>query len=221
MHPQSAGSRSVARAFRIVQWPSLRPGAALCHNREMPGRRSPTAARGLGICPRKLIMAVWPRARVLPSGRPQIARRWFSNWLVTQPSMVQWPELWTRGAISLAINRPFDDEKFDREHADVVEGIHDALADSAARVRSSARVRERCNAVAQDPAARGYWQTADSTRSRPPRSARRRWKFRGRTPEISRRSSPDPPIAVPRGIELCRVRDERTGPCRHSPCAAS
>ena len=38
---------------------------------------------------------------VSPSGRPQIARTWFSNWLVTAPSIVQWPELWTRGAISL------------------------------------------------------------------------------------------------------------------------
>src|SRR5580692_11179608 len=61
---------------------------------------------GSGIFPRKLIMAACPRARVLPRGRPQIARRWFSNWLVMQPSIVQWPELWTRGAISLAISRP-------------------------------------------------------------------------------------------------------------------
>ena len=31
-----------------------------------------------------------------------MARTWFSNWLVTAPSCVQCPELWTRGAISLA-----------------------------------------------------------------------------------------------------------------------
>ena len=43
---------------------------------------------------------------VLPSGRSQMARKWFSNWLVTQPSMVQCPELCTRGAISLATRRP-------------------------------------------------------------------------------------------------------------------
>lgn len=39
---------------------------------------------------------------VLPSGRPRIARRWFSNWLVSAPSMLQCPELCTRGANSLA-----------------------------------------------------------------------------------------------------------------------
>ena len=38
---------------------------------------------------------------VAPSGRPQIARIWFSNCEVTAPSIVQWPLLWTRGAISL------------------------------------------------------------------------------------------------------------------------
>jgi hypothetical protein len=34
------------------------------------------------------------RRFVDPSGRPRIARRWFSNWLVRAPSIVQWPELW-------------------------------------------------------------------------------------------------------------------------------
>ena len=38
---------------------------------------------------------------VSPSGSPQIARIWFSNCEVTAPSIVQCPELWTRGAISL------------------------------------------------------------------------------------------------------------------------
>jgi hypothetical protein len=44
-----------------------------------------------------------PRAAsaVSPSGSPQMARIWFSNWLVSAPSIVQWPLLWTRGAISL------------------------------------------------------------------------------------------------------------------------
>ena len=51
-------------------------------------------------------MAEWPRARVQPSGRPAMARTWFSNWLVSAPSMVQWPELCTRGAISLAMSLP-------------------------------------------------------------------------------------------------------------------
>ena len=40
-------------------------------------------------------------ADVSPSGRPSTARTWFSNWLRAAPSMVQCPELCTRGAISL------------------------------------------------------------------------------------------------------------------------
>ena len=43
----------------------------------------------VGISPTRLIMAECPRARVLPSGRPDMALTWFSNWLVSAPSMVQ------------------------------------------------------------------------------------------------------------------------------------
>ena len=38
-----------------------------------------------------------------PSGRPQMARTCCSNCEVSAPSIVQWPLLWTRGAISLTI----------------------------------------------------------------------------------------------------------------------
>src|SRR5690606_29389875 len=37
---------------------------------------------------------------VSPSGRPQIARTWFSNWLVAAPSIVQCPELCRRAAVA-------------------------------------------------------------------------------------------------------------------------
>ena len=37
----------------------------------------------------QLTIALTPTAAVEPSGQPRIARRWFSNWLVTAPSMVQ------------------------------------------------------------------------------------------------------------------------------------
>ncbi len=53
-----------------------------------------------------LTMTAWPRGAALPSGSPATARTWFSNWLVSAPSMVQWPELCTRGAISFATSRP-------------------------------------------------------------------------------------------------------------------
>ena len=47
-----------------------------------------------------------PSASVEPSGSPRTARTWFSNWLVTAPSIVQWPVLWTRGANSFASSAP-------------------------------------------------------------------------------------------------------------------
>ena len=52
---------------------------------------------------------------------PATARTWFSNWLVSAPSIVQWPELWTRGAISLARSAPLHLEELERQHADVAE----------------------------------------------------------------------------------------------------
>ena len=51
-------------------------------------------------------IAATPRASVEPSGSPSTARTWFSNWLVTAPSIVQCPELCTRGAISFASSAP-------------------------------------------------------------------------------------------------------------------
>ena len=46
------------------------------------------------------------RGRGEPSGRSNTARRWFSNWLVTAPSMLQCPVLWGRIASSLTRMRP-------------------------------------------------------------------------------------------------------------------
>ncbi len=63
-----------------------------------------TSAAG-GTEPMKLYIAEWPTASQRPSGSPHTARRWFSNWLVIAPSIVQCPELWTRGAISFASSR--------------------------------------------------------------------------------------------------------------------
>ena len=76
----------------------------------------------------RLIIADWPTAAVGPSGSPATARRWFSNWLVTAPSMVQCPELWTRGAISFASNSPPVLEQLDRQHADVIELVQQPRA---------------------------------------------------------------------------------------------
>ena len=52
------------------------------------------------------MVAAAPTMAASPSGHPSTARRCCSNWLVTEPSIVQWPELCTRGAHSLATNPP-------------------------------------------------------------------------------------------------------------------
>ena len=74
-----------------------------------------------GIAPMQFTIALGPRAAVEPSGRPRIARRWFSNWLVSAPSIVQCPELCTRGAISFATTSPPTSNSSTQHDADVVE----------------------------------------------------------------------------------------------------
>ena len=54
-----------------------------------------------------------------------MARMCCSNCDVTAPSIVQWPLLWTRGAISLTSGPRLAREEFDGEHADVAERLGD------------------------------------------------------------------------------------------------
>ena len=97
-----AGRGPAAVPSTRVQMTELAAGARLFTIDMQVQVAWPAGLPGSGIADR-LIMAL-TRGRVEPSGRSRMARRWFSNWLVTAPSMVQWPELWTRGAISLAIS---------------------------------------------------------------------------------------------------------------------
>ena len=74
-----------------------------------PGRAGSrrTAARSGASPPRMFTITVHgSRACGEPSGRSSTARRWFSNWLVTEPSWVQWPVLCGRIASSLTSTRP-------------------------------------------------------------------------------------------------------------------
>ena len=72
------------------------------------------------------ITAPRPARPVEPGGRPQMARMCCSNCEVTAPSMVQWPLLCTRGAISLTSGPVGAGEKLDGEHADMAERFGDA-----------------------------------------------------------------------------------------------
>lgn len=93
-----------------VMWPILRPlrHSALPYRwTDAPG--TPSAARTHSSIEsweeerpmRLMVAAEGVRRAVEPRGSERIARRWFSNWDVWQASMVWWPELCGRGAISL------------------------------------------------------------------------------------------------------------------------
>ena len=66
-----------------------------------PARPRPAGRPGCSPSP-----STAPAAPASPSGRSRTARRWFSNWLVTAPSWVQWPVLCGRIASSLTSTRP-------------------------------------------------------------------------------------------------------------------
>src|SRR5882762_677723 len=99
-------ARRAGEAARRVTWPSLRPGRGDLPKRWRWASGTARTSDDSGRSPIRLSMAQWPAAAVEPRGKLRTARRWFSNWLVTAPSIVQWPELWTRGAISLASSSP-------------------------------------------------------------------------------------------------------------------
>ena len=73
-------------------------------------------------------------APVAPSGRPRIARRWFSNWLVSAPSIVQWRRVVDTRRELVREQPPADLEELDREHADV-----SSASMSAAQIASASR----------------------------------------------------------------------------------
>ena len=83
-----------ARARRLAVVVQVRARHARAPRRRRASRRCSSPSRSTP-----------PRA-VEPSGQPRTARRWFSNWLVSAPSIVQCPELCTRGAISFASSSP-------------------------------------------------------------------------------------------------------------------
>lgn len=59
------------------------------------------AGSGSSTSSRIFTETVGSRRPVGSNGQPSTARPWFLNCEVRAPSMIQWPELWGRGAISL------------------------------------------------------------------------------------------------------------------------
>ena len=152
-----------------------------------------------------------PSASVEPSGRPSTARRWFSNWLVSAPSIVQWPVLCTRGANSFASSLPLDLEQLDREHADVAERVEEPRRDLLGLALR--RVARRSARDAQDPVAVHVLDERLEARLAVARRAPRGSTARGRTGRRSSASSSSPSsLDAPR---------RRAGPCRRSRAGAS
>ena len=109
-----ARRRTSARSSPVaVAWPSLRPGRTALPYRWIltDGSAMLTSASASVSSDREepstfAITVQRARAVVSPSGRSSTARRCCSNWLVTDPSIVQWPELWGRIASSLTTTEP-------------------------------------------------------------------------------------------------------------------
>ena len=72
-----------------------------------------------------------------------MARRCCSNCEVWAPSIVQWPLLWTRGAISLTIGAVGAGEELDGQHADMVERLGDRFGRSDRLARPWPRSPDR------------------------------------------------------------------------------
>ena len=158
-------------------------------------------------------MTASPSASVEPSGRPRTARTWFSNWLVTAPSIVQWPVLWTRGANSFARSVPVDLEQLDREHADVAELRRGASSRSPPPRAAAHHARARATRRGSRRGARSRRAGRSACRRRgraPPRSRAR--DRTGRSPPPARRSpsgssDSDDPLALAVVAEPARLHE--------------
>ena len=160
-------------------------------------------------------MTASPSASVAPSGRPRTARTWFSNWLVTAPSIVQWPGVVDARRELVREELPVDVEELDGEHADVAERVEE-------RARDLLRLVLRC-VVAQAPATRrGSRRDARSRRAdrrpsrrhdlSPPGSRARDRTERSPPPARSRRASSrrlDDPLTLAVVAETTRLHERR------------
>ena len=184
-----------------MTWPSLRPGAWLLAV-EVEVRAGDRAAR-----PRRAARArsgspsATRRDSVEPSGRPRIARRWFSNWLVAAPSIVQWPGVVDARRELVREQLAADVEELEREHADVAELVEQARAvllglAPAARPR---RARARCGGSRPRARSRRAGRSASRRRGRGRRAATARGRKRHAPRGHVRGQSPDvsPPDAGP------------------------
>ena len=173
----------------------------------------------------------WPtrpmrtRGRVSPSGRPSTARRWFWNCEVSLPSIVQWPELCTRGASSLASSRAVAAEQFEREHADIVERFGQRPRMRDRRCRPSACETGAGARLADSTPSTCQFCVSGQARNSPsrPRTATTR-QLRGRTRRSLRGSAHRGRLRaerVPRRIGIGGRLRGGTGPCRRSPVGGS
>ena len=158
----------------------------------------------------KLTIAHGRAARVSPSGSPAIARTWFSNWLVTAPSMVQCPELCTRGAISLATSRPrrrrtrWPARRHSRSAASTRFMCARVRAPAAAAIRAAGAIVAQDAVVVQFSAERVAWQRR--RRGRAPRPAKPRSRTE-RSPREQRLRRPGParPLRGPPAVAARRL----------------
>ena len=150
-----------------------------------------------------------------------MARMCCSNCEVTAPSIVQWPLLCTRGAISLTSGPSAAGEELDGQHADVAERLGDAQRRVARLVDLRGdRIAAGHRRTAQDSVAMDVLGRIPEVRGGRRPSARRSPRIRRRSrPPLRRR--PAPRRSPPRRLRCRPPSGPRPGPCRHSRSGGS
>ena len=171
----------------------------------------------------QLTIALAPtRARSIRAASPRTARRWFSNWLVSAPSIVQCPLLCTRGAISFASSRAVEVEQLDAADADVVERVEQRHDAGFRRGLQRAVVPARRRAGdAQDAVAVLVLDDRPARESRRRARARRRSTAHGRTARTLRGSAARRRAAAHARVDVGGACAAPPGPCRRSRRAGS
>ena len=207
--PQRALQRLVGRVAQRGEVAHLAAGARLGLAVEVEPTPAPPALRAQAAASspevaHRFTIAAGRSSSVEPSGSPQTARTCCSNWLTTQASSVQCPELCGRGAISLTSTR-----------RRAVTNISTASTPTYAerRPRCACATRRASSATAGGDAGRG--------RSRR-RGCASRWTFsaagEARRPAAGRaRRSPRPRREAHPRLEDVRL----AAPTRRRPAAAS
>ena len=206
-----------ARGFDERDVAELAAGSRLACRTGGDARAGSRARRVFGTVPDQVHEQRWPRVG-RAERQPRIARRWFSNWLVSDA--LDRPVAGVVDARRDLVRQqlPADLEELEREHADVARARR-AAASHTTRRRPAARSRRGAPRVAQDPVAVHVLDERPEACLAVGRRGRRSATARGRTRRVSSRikagsgpgRSSTSALALAVVAEPPRLQDRRAG----------